>query len=122
MNGWIGVDLDGTLAVYNGWTDGCPIGAPVPEMVERVKRWIADGKEIRIFTARVFSNIGDEKRQREAAEQLANITAWCLTNIGHKLEVTCVKDYNMDELWDDRCVRVEKNTGKPLCESPRGFV
>ena len=37
--GWIGVDLD-------------------PAMVERVKRWLAEGRDVRILTARVNSNQG----------------------------------------------------------------
>ena len=51
-SGWIGVDLDGTLAQYGGWNGGL-IGDPVPLMLQRVKEWIADGKDVRIMTARV---------------------------------------------------------------------
>lgn len=51
--GWIGVDLDGTLAHYDGWKGADHIGAPVPAMVERVKAWLANGREVRIFTARI---------------------------------------------------------------------
>jgi hypothetical protein len=29
--------------------------------------------------------------------------------------VSNVKDYGMYELWDDRAVTVEKNTGKVIC-------
>jgi hypothetical protein len=32
--GWIGVDLDGTLAIYGGWTGPRSIGEPVPKMLE----------------------------------------------------------------------------------------
>ena len=52
MKDWIGVDLDGTLAEYHGWNDG-KIGEPIQLMVERVKRWLAEGKSVRIMTARV---------------------------------------------------------------------
>jgi len=52
MSGWIGVDLDGTLATYGGWKGPDDIGAPVPAMMKRVKRWIGEGREVRIFTAR----------------------------------------------------------------------
>ena len=51
--GWIGVDLDGTLAEYAGWVSEEHIGHPVPMMLERVKAWLAEGKDVRIFTARV---------------------------------------------------------------------
>lgn len=53
-SGWIGVDLDGTIAEYHGWVSPTHIGAPIPKMVERVKVWLSEGKEVRIFTARVF--------------------------------------------------------------------
>jgi hypothetical protein len=51
---WIGVDLDGTLAV-NEFTIQSPlhVGPPVPAMLERVKRWLKDGQQVKIFTARV---------------------------------------------------------------------
>ena len=35
--GWIGVDLDGTLAMYDQWAGAGHIGEPIPLMVERVK-------------------------------------------------------------------------------------
>lgn len=52
MSGWIGVDLDATLAEYHGWGDGS-IGQPVELMLRRVTGWLAEGREVRIFTARV---------------------------------------------------------------------
>src|SRR5690349_18780615 len=52
MSGWIGVDLDGTLAEYHGWKGVEHIGPPIPEMVARVKQWLAEGRDVRIFTAR----------------------------------------------------------------------
>jgi hypothetical protein len=53
MPGWIGVDLDGTLAQYGKWAGIYYIGKPIPLMMARVKKWLAQGKDIRIFTARV---------------------------------------------------------------------
>lgn len=38
--GWIGVDLDGTLAEYLGWQGMGHIGEPIAPMVERVKAWL----------------------------------------------------------------------------------
>ena len=35
--GWIGVDLDGTLAHYNGWKGIEHVGDPVPAMIDRVR-------------------------------------------------------------------------------------
>jgi hypothetical protein len=114
-NGWIGVDLDGTLAHYEGWKGELHIGAPVPAMVERVQRWISEGREVKIFTARVSGPDGDAEEIRKTIEM------WAIEHVGHRLEVTCMKDYAMIELWDDRAVGVEANTGRPLNPSTRGL-
>lgn len=34
--GWIGVDLDGTLAFYERWIDELHIGEPIPLILARV--------------------------------------------------------------------------------------
>ena len=112
--GWIGVDLDGTLAQYNGWVSPGHIGPPVPLMVARVKKWLLAGMDVRIFTARV-SQASDEQAVRR------NIEAWCAKYIGKVLPITNVKDYAMVELWDDRAVQVEHNTGKVVGHSTRGL-
>lgn len=104
QSGWIGVDLDGTLAEYHGWNNGL-IGAPVPAMVKRVKEWLAEGVTVKIFTARVCS--GD-------VDQRIAIKDWCKLHIGQELDVTALKDFAMIELWDDRCVQVIPNTGIPI--------
>jgi hypothetical protein len=105
MNGWIGVDLDGTLAEYTEWVGPHHIGAPIPTMVERVQNWIREGREVRIFTARVDGGL-PENLVRDT------IAAWCLEHLGFRLPVTNVKDYQMVELWDDRAVQVIPNTGR----------
>ncbi len=112
--GWIAVDLDGTLAHYEGWQGEDHIGAPIPVMVERVKRWLAEGYEVRIFTARMF-----RESSRESRERL--IKAWTLEHIGVELQPTCIKDFDMIELWDDRAVQVVPNTGELLGRSTRGL-
>ena len=105
--GWIGVDLDGTLAEYHGWRDGGEIGAPIPLMVDRVKSWRAEGIAVSIFTARV----GRGRPVEEVVRQRVLIGEWCLAHVGEVLPVTCEKDYSMIELWDDRAVQVVANTG-----------
>ena len=40
------------------------------------------------------------------------IKEWCIKHVGQELPITCFKDFGMIELWDDRAIRVEKNTGK----------
>lgn len=117
--GWVGVDFDGTLAKYDGWKGADQLGEPIPEMVARVKAWISQGIEVRIFTARIYP-IGtseydaDDQRSRDATLAYAAIFVWCREHIGRILPVTCVKDYGMVELWDDRAVQVVKNTGRAV--------
>jgi hypothetical protein len=106
--GWVGVDLDGTLAEYHGWKGETHIGHPVPKMVERVKGWLREGRlDVRIFTARVSSGDPEERRVVTTA-----IKEWCREHIGEALEVTNTKDYQMVELWDDRAFGVVCNTGE----------
>ena len=102
--GWIGVDLDGTLAMFDEWRGIEHIGEPIPLMLERVKKWLEEGQEVRIFTSRVTSGV--EKCAAESA-----IKKWCAKHIGGVLPITNVKDFDMIELWDDRSVQVIPNTG-----------
>ncbi len=104
--GWIGVDLDGTLAEYHGWHEA-HIGKPVPLMVERVRRWLAEGIDVRVFTARVGNGSATDN-----VGVVRLIQDWTLAHIGRRLQVTCRKDFGMVELWADRCVQVEPNTGR----------
>ena len=105
--GWIGVDLDGTLAHYDGWVSEAHIGDPVPRMAARVTVWLSEEKDVRIFTARVSSRQGASgvARNREIIQD------WTQKHFGVRLLVTCEKDFQMVELWDDRCVQMTLNTG-----------
>lgn len=114
---WIGVDFDGTLAHYEGWIAEDHLGEPVPKMVERVKDWLADGRKVKVFTARVgcsglISGPGLLDDERFANNQRLMIEDWCEKHIGQRLEVTATKDFCMIELWDDRAVAIETNTGE----------
>jgi len=120
MSGWIGVDLDGTLAHYEEWVGPAHIGEPIWQMVQRVKWWLTEGREVRIFTARV-SHDGTTARCHEAAVARSAIEGWCKEHLGVVLPVTCMKDYAMLELWDDRAVQVRMNTGEPVGYSTRGL-
>lgn len=105
VEGWIGVDLDGTLAEYSHFEGATVIGKPIARMVARVKRWLEEGKTVKIFTARVSHGPTEVEIVRRA------IQSWCTEHIGRPLEVTNQKDWNMIELWDDRAVQVIPNTG-----------
>lgn len=101
--GWIGVDLDGTLAYYEHG-QGDDIGKPIPAMLERVKRWISEGKEVRIMTARATHG------------PVYHVQDWAEKHTGVRLRVTASKDYSMEELWDDRAIQVIPNTGRTLAD------
>lgn len=115
--GWIGIDLDGTLAEYDGWKGVEYIGKPIPSMVKRVKEWISEGKDVRIFTARVC--MSQSKKDLTTAHEA--ISAWCRKYIGKELKITAEKDWKLIKLWDDRCVSVIQNTGEiiPLDSNER---
>ncbi len=99
---WIGVDLDGTLAEHDMWISQNHIGKPVPEMVKRVRTWVAQGITIKIVTARA-----------SIPECIPPVQAWLKKNDLPPFEVTNQKDFNMIELWDDRAIQVIRNTGRP---------
>jgi len=105
--GWIGVDLDGTLARCEPDMSPRHIGAPVPQMLKRVRYWIKTGHTVKIFTARA----GDLHGER-------NIHEWCVRHGLPKLEVTNRKDHRMLALWDDRAVGVVSNIGVPILPVP----
>ena len=112
--GWIGVDLDGTLALTVSNTR--EIGAPIAPMLARVHDWLDQGLEVRIVTARVGASgvtlrDGTVDDQCNAERQRALIGAWCVEHIGQALPITHGKDVMMVELFDDRARQVETNTG-----------
>ena len=104
-SGWIGVDLDGTLAQYDGFKGPDHIGAPIPLMLSRVKEWLEAGREVKILTARASAENTDSFR--------APIENWLKEHVGRVLPITCMKDRHMDELWDDRAIQIITNTGQP---------
>ncbi|RWP84741.1 MAG: hypothetical protein EOR11_19975 [Mesorhizobium sp.] len=115
MNGWIGVDLDGTLAEYTKWQGIRHFGQPIIPMVLRIKMWLDEGIEVRIFTARVAGLEGDELHAFTVA-----LHKWlAIEAMLPPLQATNVKDFNMLELYDDRAVQVELNTGKLVGYSTR---
>lgn len=128
---WIGVDLDSTLAQYDGWKGPCHIGEPIKKMVDRVKAWIKSGQEVRIFTARAYPigtlfedgrmepiHCSMSLREAESLMAVRCVQGWCAQHIGKVLTVTCVKDFSMVELWDDRCVSLVPNSGEVIGGEP----
>ena len=135
--GWYGFDLDGTLAKYDKWEGIDHIGEPVKPMVDLIKRMHAEGKVVKILTARVAPRANVETRSnpyltdqavydavgRDNEERYRDIyrapkwTArefvidWCLKNLGFLPVITHEKDHLMLELYDDRVKQVVPNEG-----------
>jgi len=100
---WIAVDFDGTLAHYDGFKGATVLGLPITPMLARVCAWLEEGRDVRIFTARA-----------DQPESVEAIKLWCLEHIGVAIPVTNMKDRWMHQLWDDRAIQVEKNTGRRM--------
>ena len=120
---WYAVDLDSTLAVSesHGMPSDGSIGEPVAAVVERVKELLAQGQIVRIFTARVWPRHTDQElkytqRYLQALEQEFQIREWSRQLFGQTLEVTCIKDPGVLEIWDDKARQVEPNTGRFLSD------
>lgn len=97
--GWVGFDLDGTLAA----TTDKEIGPLVPAMAAILREHFRAGVDCRIFTARAQWH----------SEQL-KVQAWLQQHGLPVLRITNVKDDKCFQIWDDRAVSVGKNTGEVL--------
>jgi hypothetical protein len=95
------VDLDGTLAKYDGWNGFKTIGDPIPLMLNRVKMWIKQGIRVVIFTARASN-----------PKYIPAIEQWLESNGLPKLKITNVKTPDITRIYDDRAVQVKRNTGE----------
>ena len=103
LNGWIGVELDGTLATHTGSIN--KIGEPVHPMRTRVQQWLMAGIDVRLFTARAnYPALTEKVQDWLNAQQLG------------EMKITAEKDFQMSQFWDDRCIRVVQNTGSIVAE------
>lgn len=109
MQGWVGVDLDGTLAEFDEQRGIEHIGRMSLPILKRVQHWLKTGVTVKIFTARAT---------HPALKAL--VKPWLREHNLPDLEVTNQKDYQLLQLWDDRAIQVEMNTGKIL--TPRQYV
>lgn len=130
--GWYGFDLDGTLAVYDGWKGCDHIGEPVKLMVDRIQRYCENGETVKIVTARVaprpdeYGNLVEQSATVKDEEDGVVrshpasyfIRKWCEKHLGFVPEITYKKDHLMLWLFDDRSVQVERNTGRILGVMP----
>jgi hypothetical protein len=100
QHGAIAVDLDKTLAEHkdgDAEKDPTKIGAPIQSTVDHVKKLLADGKDVWVYTARAAD-----------AEAVPAIKAWTKEHIGQELPVTNLKHPNFAQFVDDRAVKPEE--------------
>ena len=83
---WIGCDLDGTLAKYDGWKGWDHIGDPIPNMVVRIKNYMARGLTVKIWTARA-SKVSLARNNLEFSQMEKVIQDWTEKHLGKRLEV-----------------------------------
>ena len=98
---WIGVDLDGTLALYGHWHGVDHIGDPVPKVVNLVKLLINQGHTVKVFTARAANG----------PEAILPIVEWTKKHIGIALDVTNIKTPGCILMIDDRSTHCTFNSG-----------
>lgn len=97
----IAVDLDGTLArKMPGEFDRNKIGKPVPAMMRKVRKALADGHKVVIFTARAAEPVN-----------VKPVRAWLKDHDLEDLRITHEKTPEIDEIWDDKAKAVVKNKG-----------
>jgi len=137
--GWYGFDLDGTLAVYDRWRGIDHIGPPIRRMTKLVEQMHKAGLRVKILTARVSPRPEPETKPNPYRENNWCIESpsdmpwaldpkpwtarefiqdWCWRCLGFVPEITHEKDYLMLNLFDDRVVQVEPNTGCVLGRVP----
>ena len=102
----IAMDLDGTLASYEGWRGIDHIGDPIPKMVDILMKHIEIGDNVTIFTSRVAGN-----DREESNDSRHNISKWLRKNNLPQLEITATKEKKFRLFYDDRGCSVLKNMG-----------
>lgn len=118
QQGWVGFDLDGTLAHDGEWRGPLHIGAPVPKMAHKVWEALNSGYNVKIFTARVCNLRGDED-----VEQVKKVIQdWTQKHFNKRFDVTNEKDFAMITSYDDKIKQVIPNTGMTLEEAIKELI
>lgn len=94
--GWIAIDFDGTLAEYDHYRGDDHTGAPIEAMVQLVRKWLREERDVRLFTARHPSPA---------------LRRWMREHLGEILPITATKDRHMQLLIDDRAIGTARNSG-----------
>ena len=103
----IALDLDKTIAFYEGHWKATKVGEPILPMVERVKEWLNKGYRVTIFTARL-----DREEGSEDYEKQINMITEFLKRAGlPNLPKTATKLREFTHFIDDRAWNCEANKG-----------
>jgi hypothetical protein len=94
------VDLDGTLAKYYDHYTADEIGEPIQPMLDRIRKWLKEGYEVRVFTARA-----------SVPKRIPAVREWLDKLNLHDVGITNSKDFNTVAIFDDRAEKVVFNTG-----------
>lgn len=108
----VAIDLDGTLAQYDGWKGVDVIGAPRPGALEFVTRLVAHGFDVVVYTARVQDRKGENGHEPEDVVYLVH--QWLGIN-GFPVEVRVHGSIGKPmavAYVDDRSVKVPTNPGE----------
>jgi len=100
-------DFDGTLAHFDTWKGQEVTGEPIPEMVKKIKEARAAGDEVVIFTARLTC---DPEFVQHPVLCKKILGEWCIKNLGFVPLITNIKG-PAEVIYDDRAVRIVRNTG-----------
>lgn len=107
------VDFDKTLAYYESKWKARKVGPAIPEMVDQVKKWLAQGDKVTIFTARISQLYDpDEARINDVAAQIDMIRTFCKENGLPELPITAVKKKEFTHFYDDKAFHVIPNKGR----------
>lgn len=114
--GWYGFDLDGTLAVYDKWEGVDHIGKPVKHMVDLMRKMHAEGKVVKILTARVAPRSNTECKPNPYFGELPVGFRLDVPHVlGEEARFWCEKRYH-EERWDAKMFIVD------WCANHLGFI
>ncbi len=113
---YVGIDFDATLSFYEKFQGPEKLGAPIAEMVRKVKAEMEQGTAFCIFTARVNPGDAGPEEALDATLAFVAIAHWSEKVFGKTLPITHEKSRHFSEIWDDRGRQVLENTGVFITE------
>jgi hypothetical protein len=79
------------------------VGRPVKAILKRIRAWREAGWEVRLITARACD-----------PDCLPEVRKWLKRRKLTDMPITNRVDRYCVEIWDDRAIQVERNTGNPV--------